>query len=398
METDPMHRTAPRHARIFVAVAGPALIALVPMAVIPALPQMAERFAAGGHGALFAQMVMTVPAVFIILATLVSGWLVERLGRRAVMLWALALYTVAGLGLTVAPNATVLIGLRLVLGFCAGLVMTCSMSMVADFPEGGERERVLGFASASAAALAVVAQVVGGVLVQSFGWHGSFLLYALAAPVLGVAWFGATDLRAGRAAVPAGSLRRLLWPVMLLTLVLTIGLFMPGIQGPFLLVSKGVVEPATIGLVLASYSVAAALVAASYGWVAQRIGMAAQIALAGLGMGLGCLLMAWLPLGVAGLALGCIVIGAGVGLVEPLTVTLALQRTPAALHTRAIGLLLSSVFLGQFLNPVLVNPLREHFGDAGSFTAVGVFFIALALLAAFGTLARLTSPALSPTR
>jgi len=393
-----MDRTPHRAARIFVAVAGPALIALVPMAVIPALPQMAERFAASGNGALFAQMVMTVPAVFIILATLVSGWLVERLGRRSVMLSALAVYTVAGLGLTVAPSAEALIAMRLALGFCAGLVMTCSMSMVADFREGGERERVLGFASASAAALAVVAQVAGGLLVQAFGWRGSFLLYALAAPVFAVALVGATDLRSVRQAAAALPLRRLLWPVMLLTLVLTLGLFMPGIQGPFLLVSRGVVEPATIGMVLASYSVAAALVAASYGWIAQRIGMAAQIALAGLGMGVGCLLLAWLPLGVSGFVFGCVVVGAGVGLIEPLTVTLALQRTPAAQHTRAIGLLLSSVFLGQFLNPVLVNPLRGQLGDVGSFTIVGTFFVVLGVLAACGTLARLTTYSMSPSR
>lgn len=379
-------------ARTFVAVAGPALIALVPMAVVPALPAMAQHFAAGRDGAFFAQMVMAAPAVMVILATLSAGWLVDKLGRRRLMLWSLVAYALSGLGCMAAPSAEVLIAARLLLGFSAGLVMTCSMSIVADHPEGPARDRVLGFASASAAGLAVVAQVLGGMLVQAAGWRSSFWLYALALPVLAMAWVGATDqaVRPGQAEARPALMSRL-WPVLVLTLILTIGLFMPGIQGPFLLGGKGITEPATIGMVLASYSLAAALVASCYGYIAGRLPMRGQIALACLGMGLGCLLMAWAPVSVAMMTLGCVVIGAGVGMVEPLTVTLALQHTPAVAHTRAIGLLLSSVFLGQFLNPVLVNPLRTGLGDVGSFSAVGLFFAALALLALAGVLRGLTA-------
>ncbi len=391
-------RTERQLAKIFVSVAGPALIALVPMAVIPALPQMATHFANGSDGAMFAQMVMTAPAIFIILATLVSGWLVERAGRRHVMLASLLAYALSGLGLMAAPDATTLIVLRLALGFSAGLVMTCSMSMVADFPEGGERERVLGFASASAAALAVVAQLVGGQLVAALGWRGSFWLYALAVPVLLVAIVGATDVVVAptRSAAPKPRLYRRLWPIMVLTMILTIGLFMPGIQGPFLLVGDGVTAPATIGAVLASYSVAAALVAVFYGVIGRRLSMQTQIVLACLGMGIGCLLMAWLHQGALGFTLSCIVIGAGVGLVEPLTVTLALHRTPAVAHTRAVGILLSAVFLGQFLNPIVVNPLRTSLGDHGSFTTVGLFFLVLAGVTAAGFLKSLTTARSEP--
>lgn len=379
--------------KTFVAIAGPALISLVPMAMAPALPAMAAHFAEGRDGAFFAQIVMAVPALMIIVAASLSGFLAERVGRRAVMLTALVLYVVAGLACAVAPNAGTLIAARLVLGFAAGAVMTASMSLVADFPAGRERDRVLGYASASAALMAVLALTAGGALVQAFGWRGPFALYALGLPVLAVA-FTAVSGPAAPVRLGGGKTRvlPLLWPVYLLTVVLTIGLFMPGIQAPFLLQAEGVTNAATQGLILASYSLTAAVVAALYGRIASTIGMRGRIALAALGLGTGCLVMATLHGGVASLALGCIVTGAGAGLVEPVTVSLALQRSPQPLHTRAIGLLLSFVFLGQFLNPLLIDPVRALLGIHGAFIAVGGVFAVLAALAFLGGMGRLANP------
>jgi MFS family permease len=395
MESGSFRTGVPEHsvAKTFVAVAGPSLISLVPMAVAPALPAMAQHFARGSDGALFAQMVMAVPAIMIIVAASLSGFLAERVGRRTVLLSALLLYALAGLACLVAPDAYTLVAARLVLGFAAGAIMTSSLSLVADFPAGPQRDRVLGFASAGAAFMAVVALTLGGVLVEVFGWRGPFALYALSLPVFAVA------LRAvqspARRAVDVHAVRHrilpMLWPVYLLTLVLTIGLFMPGIQGPFLLQAEGITSATTQGLILASYSLTAAAVAACYGRIAGVMSMRGQIAVAALGLGLGGIAMAMLHGGALTLALGCIITGAGAGLVEPVTVSLVLQRAPAALQTRAIGLLLSAVFLGQFLNPLVVDPLRSALGIHGAFVAVGLVFVALAGLAMLGGLGRLAN-------
>ncbi len=390
IRTDASEYTA---AKTFVAVAGPSLISLVPMAVAPALPAMAQHFAQGSDGALFAQMVMAVPAIMIIVAASLSGFLAERLGRRTVLLTALALYALSGLACLVVPDARSLIVARLVLGFAAGAIMTSSLSLVADFPEGPLRDRVLGFASGSAAFMAVVALTLGGVLVEAFGWRGPFVLYALALPIFAVA------VRAVRSQVHPPTDRQegqrrvlpLLWPVYLLALVLTIGLFMPGIQGPFLLQAEGVTNAATQGMILASYSLTAAVVASCYGRVAGVLGMRGRIAAAALGLGLGGVAMAALQGGALTLALGCIVTGAGAGLVEPVTVSLVLQRAPVALQARAIGLLLSAVFLGQFLNPLVVDPLRSGLGIHGAFIAVGAVFLALSVLVLLGGFGRLAN-------
>ncbi|HWI10068.1 MAG TPA: MFS transporter, partial [Burkholderiaceae bacterium] len=169
-----------------IVVAGPTLVTLIPMAAAPALPAMAAKFAAsfGGNGALFAQLVMTVPALMLILAAPLAGVLVERLGRRPVLLASLLLFTLAGAGALVTPDAVSLMICRVLLGIAGGGVLTVCLSMAADFAEGGPRERLLGFAVAGASALAAVALVGGGRLVDELGWRAPFALYLLGIPAL----------------------------------------------------------------------------------------------------------------------------------------------------------------------------------------------------------------------
>ncbi len=166
-------------ARTWVVILGPSLVSFVPMAMAPALPRMAEHFAGERDGALFAQLVMTVPAVLLIVSATLAGMLAERIGRRRVLIAALLLFILAGTAGLYAPDANTLIASRLLLGLAGGAVLTSSLSLAGDFPEGGARERVLGFAGAGGAAGAIVALNAGGSLVDAFGWRGPFALYAL---------------------------------------------------------------------------------------------------------------------------------------------------------------------------------------------------------------------------
>ena len=80
-----------------------------------------------------------------------------------------------------------------------------------------------------------------------------------------------------------------------------------------------------------------------------------------------------LPIGIASA-----VMGVAAGLVEATSATLILRRVPEHARGPAVGLLLSAIFLGQFLNPWVVDPLRHAYGIQGAFVAVGVAFLVLA--------------------
>src|SRR5437879_13755854 len=90
---------APRFERAFLGVllSGGALAGMAQMAIVPALPQLAARYADGGDGTFIAQQVMTVAGPAMAVGGPLLGWLAGFTGKRNMLLLSSLLYAVAGL-------------------------------------------------------------------------------------------------------------------------------------------------------------------------------------------------------------------------------------------------------------------------------------------------------------
>lgn len=107
-------------ARLALALAAPALVALIPMAVASALPAMARDLAPGRDGAFFAQMIMTMPAIMLIVGAPAASIACERIGIRITFAAAAALFTLAGSAGMLLNGFTALAATRLLLGLSGG--------------------------------------------------------------------------------------------------------------------------------------------------------------------------------------------------------------------------------------------------------------------------------------
>ena len=82
-----------------------------------------------------------------------------------------------------------------------------------------------------------------------------------------------------------------------------------------------------------------------------------------------------------------VVFGLGMGAVMPNLSVWLMARAPAALRGRAVGGLSASLFLGQFLSPLAVEPIVAPFGLAAAYGTVGALLaIAAAAFALHATL------------
>jgi len=365
-------------AKACIVIAGPTLVTLIPMAAATALPAMAKAFNETGGGALFAQLVVTAPAGMVIVGAPLAGIVSEIIGRRLSILASLLLFCVFGAGSMFASSQTILIAARLALGLAGGALLTNTVALASDFPEGGPREKLLGSMVACTAVFAIFALNFGGFLVDKFGWRGAFALYLLGLPVLAVALI-AVEEGAPVRAVQHGLIEplRAYWAVYLLVVILAIGMFMTPVQGMLLVAANGVTRAAAQGRFISVYSLSAGLSAASFGWLAPRLGSRRLFILIAAVFGGGGTVAA-LSANAGGVILGFAVMGIGAGLIEATAALLILSRAPERLRARAVGLLLSAVFLGQFLNPLIVDPLRTSWGIHGAFLAVSISFVFLA--------------------
>jgi len=63
-----------------------------------------------------------------------------------------------------------------------------------------------------------------------------------------------------------------------------------------------------------------------------------------------------------------------------------LDKAPGEIKSQAVGLMMSTMFVGQFLNPLVNKPLRDAFGLHGAFVAIGAVLLAIAAAVAVSAL------------
>jgi EmrB/QacA subfamily drug resistance transporter len=124
---------------------------------------------------------------------LLGGRAADLIGRRAVFVAGLAIFTSASLACGLAPAQWVLVAARAVQGVGGAIVQAVAFSLILElFREPGPRAKAMsvwGFVSSAGGAVGVV---LGGVLTQTGDWHLIFLLnvpigivaIALAGPLL----------------------------------------------------------------------------------------------------------------------------------------------------------------------------------------------------------------------
>lgn len=119
---------------------------------------------------------------------LLAGSLADRFGRKRIFTVGLSLFTAASVGAGLAPDETVLIALRAVQGAGGAMMTPVALAIISSvFTEAGPRARAIGWWGAVSGIGIAVGPLIGGPLVDTFGWRSVFWVNAplgLAAVVL----------------------------------------------------------------------------------------------------------------------------------------------------------------------------------------------------------------------
>ncbi|MGJ7041070.1 MFS family permease [Shinella sp. BE166] len=357
------------------------------------LPGIAARFADVENVALLSRLVLTLPAMFIALFSPAAGFLVDRFGRKPLLLASLGLFAVAGAsGLVLDTLPGLLIG-RAVLGLAVGGIMTATTALVGDFFQGPARDRYMGLQQAFVGIGGTIFLTGGGFLAEVH-WRGPFFIYTVAILLVPAALAFLPEPRRVRPAGPAtgegrldGRTTALLALLFLAAAVNMIAFYMIPTQLPFYLESLGFAAPSLAGTAIGAGQLVGVVSALAFAPFRRLLGIMGVFGLGFVSAGLSFLLLSGAESYGSVLA-AMAVSGICMGTIMPNFAAAAMLLAPPALRGRISGLLVSSIFAGQFLSPIVSQPLITATGYDGAYMIVGSVVLVFGVTAAAVRLAR----------
>jgi MFS family permease len=360
--------------------------------VSPSLPAMKQHFESAiadlDLRTTLVKLVITLPALFIVIGSPIAGLIVDRFGRKPLLLLTAILYGFAGGSGLFLESLSAILGGRAVLGLAVAGVMVSATTLIADYYSGSARAAFMGLQSGFMGLGGVLFLTLGGALAQQ-NWHYPFGIYLFAwliAPLIvlfvleperGTSSHPHTDAGTEMAnqSMPVG----VMVIVYGLTTLSQIAFYLVPVQLPFFLEQLVQALPSQSGMAIALCTLFSAFASFAYGKLKQRLEFVTFLPLIFGLMGIGYLLIGqssnWAQV-LTGLAIS----GMGLGILMPNMSVWLSAAVPDSARGRALGGLSTAMFLGQFLSPIISQPLTKSLGLGGVYAFTGAILTILGLV------------------
>ena len=336
-------------------------------AVAPALGAIQDYFA--GCSAMTVQLVVSLPALFIILTTALFRSLCRLMSTRTLALTGLSLYVLAGAGAFLVDDIVLLLMLRALLGVSVGMIMPLSTGLLSYYFPPEQQGRLMGLSAAMNQLGGVVATLLAGMLV-TIRWNYAFLVYlaGLVAIVLVVLMLPNERLVGQGGRLRLSALVRF-HPSVTSMLLIMILFFVYPTNFALTARTQGL-SPMATTLVMVGLDVVAFIVGLAFGWL---MGHAARWMkyMAPLGFLAGYVALALVP-ELWGMLAGSALIGVANGVGVPYVNTIASIKGGRDAAVTVMPLISAALYLGQFLSPLVVTPLSRLLGCTQYHVAAGV--------------------------
>lgn len=345
-------------------------------AIAPALGIISKHFT--GRSPLLIQLIVSLPALFIILTNLVFPSFCRLMKTRSLALTGLVVYVLAGAGAFLVDNIWVLLALRALMGVSVGMIMPLSTGLLAYYFPPEEQASLMGLSAAMNQMGGVIATFLAGML-AGISWNYAFLVYLLGlVAIVMVAMFLPNERLQGRGGISLSLLKRFHPSVTGMLLVMILFFIYPT---NFALTASGTLSETGVTLTMVGLDVVAFLIGLCFGGLMKRFAPSIKYA-APLGFAAGYLCLAACG-SIACLLAGSALIGIANGIGVPYLNTIGSVKAGKEAATTVMPLLSAALYTGQFVSPLIVSPIASAAGTSPY--AVGVVIALIYLLQAFLT-------------
>lgn len=357
------------------------------VSMFPVVATMIEHFSADPDAKAKVPLMVTAPGLTIAILSPFAGYLVDRFGRRRLLLSCTFLYGVFGFAPFFLQDIDAIFVSRLLLGVCEAGILTIVNTLIGDYWDDRGRRNWLFLQGVAGPFFAAGVVLLSGAAAAT-RWNAVFLVYLVAFPIFlaMLLWLFEPRKSAGHddPAAPAPVATR--FParpaagMVALTLLASALYYVFIVNGSMVFREIGIDDPARLARLTAIPSLFVMLGAVIFRALAGR-SSALQIAvfLSALGLGLAGMGMARsVEQAIAALVIQQI----GAGMAVPTLIAWAQTKFPFEHRGRGMGLWSGAFFFGQFSSPWLVHRLDLSLGSMqGAFIVAGAIGLAAGAVA-----------------
>lgn len=360
---------------------GSTLSVMAGAVVTPSLPSMTEYFASIGNIEFLTKLILSVPPLFIAIFSPIAGYLFEKYGRKNVLIISSLLYGISGTTGFYVENIYLILAGRALMGVSIAGLMTGFIVLIGDLFENEKLSKFIGIQGAVMSLGGVVYLILGGILAD-IRWNAPFLVYGISIFVaLGLYFFLSETKQYSRKQEMSKLVinSKTLLINISAAFVMVCYLITPT-QLPFLIkVNFPDYSASIVGMLLALWIFLSSVASIFYSRIRKSMSFRYIYMLGFLIWAVG-FVLTFFASNISILALSLAISGVGNGLVVPNLKAHILDLSDIKDRGRHSGLLTMSLYIGQFLSPLLVQPLLSFIDISAVFLVFSGLLIVASLL------------------
>lgn len=352
-------------------------------AMAPALGTIREHFSSSSD--ILIQFVVSLPALFIIITNLWFSYICRFFKTKTIAVVGLLLYVTSGSVAFFADNMVLLLILRSLLGISVGLIMPLSTGLLSFYFPPKEQAKLMGLAGAMSQMGGVIATMLAGLL-ANIAWNYAFLVYLLGliALILVLAYLP-NDRITASGNISIKSLSKFHPSVTGMLFVMVIFFIFPT---NFAIISSQTTNLSSdeITIIMVGLDLVAVFMGLLFGKIMNVMPKIMKY-FAPLLFMFGYICYAY-GVSSAYLIVGSLLIGMANGIAIPYLNTIASIKGGKDAATTVMPLISASLYLGQFISPIIVNPLSKALFNQNVISSpykIGIMICILFLIQTFLT-------------
>ncbi|MBK1991177.1 MFS transporter [Campylobacter sp. 2018MI35] len=339
------------------------------------------------HLDILTRLVLTIPAIFVVILSPIAGILMDKFGKLKFIFPAMIIWTISGVAGFFLNDIYAILISRAVFGIATAFIMTGASALLGDYYSRGgfnRRENALSWQGFFCAAGGAIFISIAG-YVSSYSWRYPFLVYGLGILITILAYMYLFEPKKfkfyNHSKIEAKINYWQFFPIYFIGFFIMVIYYISPTQLPYYIEDHLGLDPKYIGISMSVSALFYGLFSLSYKYLMKFINIKQIYILTLFIVGSSFMLLYFIH-SFSAVMLALALLGTGGGIMLVNNTAYLFSICPSNARARAYGILASFIFLGQFLSPIISQPIVRQIGliDAFLVWAIVIYFVAILFL------------------